>query len=101
VPGKLEIMNYAKSIEPVTSLKTKSAELIRKMRRSGEPIIITQNGKPTAVLQDVESFQRQRDALLLLKLLAKGDQELRAGKGIAHAAAARQLEDRLRALRRG
>ena len=93
-------MNYAKSIEPVTSLKTKSAELIRKTRRSGEPIIITQNGKPTAVLQDVESFQRQREALLLLKLLAKGDQELRGGKGIAHAEAARQFENRLRALRR-
>jgi prevent-host-death family protein len=94
-------MNYAKSIEPVTSLKTKSAELIRKMRRSGEPIIITQNGKPTAVLQDVESFQRQRDALLLLKLLAKGDQELREGKGVAHAVAARQLEGRLKTFRRG
>jgi prevent-host-death family protein len=94
-------MNYAKSIEPVTSLKTKSAELIRKTRRSGEPIIITQNGKPTAVLQDVESFQRQRDALLLLKLLAKGDQELREGKGIAHAKAAQQFEERLKALRRG
>jgi prevent-host-death family protein len=94
-------MNYAKSIEPVTSLKTKSAELIRKTRRSGEPIIITQNGKPTAVLQDVESFQRQRDALLLLKLLAKGDQELREGKGIAHAEAARQFQERLKTLRRG
>ena len=56
-------MNYADGIEPVTVLKTRCAELIRQARETGQPIIITQNGKPTAVLQDVESFQRQREAL--------------------------------------
>ena len=75
-------MDYAKGIEPVTVLKTRSAELIRQAQETGQPIIITQNGKPTAVLQDVESFQRQREALTLLKVLAKGDQELSEGKAI-------------------
>ena len=43
-------MDYAKGIEPVTVLKTRSAELIRQAQETGQPIIITQNGKPTAVL---------------------------------------------------
>lgn len=93
-------MNYAKGIEPVTALKTKSAELIRKTRKSGQPIIITQNGKPTAVLQDVESFQRQREALALLKLLAAGDRELGEGKALTHDDVMRRVERRLK-LQRG
>ncbi len=91
-------MNYEEAIEPVTILKTKSAELIRKARESGQPIVITQNGKATAVLQDVGSFQRQRQALLLLKYLAQADQELRQGKGISHAKVRRHFERKLKDL---
>jgi prevent-host-death family protein len=94
-------MDYAKGIEPVTVLKTKSAELIRQARETGQPIIITQNGKPTAVLQDVESFQRQREALTLLKILAKGDQEISQGKVLTHDAVMRSIERKLKELQRG
>lgn len=94
-------MDYAKGIEPVTVLKTKSAELIRQARETGQPIIITQNGKPTAVLQDVESFQRQREALTLLKILAKGDQEISQGKVLTHDAVMRSIERKLKELKRG
>ena len=93
-------MDYAKGIEPVTVLKTRSAELIRQARETGQPIIITQNGKPTAVLQDVESFQRQREALTLLKVLAKGDQELSEGKVISHDEVLRRIERKLKDLKR-
>ena len=94
-------MDYGKAIEPVTTLKTKSAELIREARESRQPIIITQNGKATAVLQDVESFQRQREALLLLKYLARGDAELRAGEGVSDSKARRHFERKLKALEGG
>jgi prevent-host-death family protein len=93
-------MDYAKGIEPVTVLKTRSAELIRQAQETGQPIIITQNGKPTAVLQDVESFQRQREALTLLKILAKGDQELSDGKAIGHDDVMRRIERKLKDLQR-
>ncbi len=94
-------MNYAKRIEPVTALKTKSAELIRKAQETGQPIIITQNGKPTAVLQDVESFQRQREALTLLKILARGDHELGEGGVLSHDEVMRRIERKLKVLQHG
>ena len=92
-------MNYVEAIEPVTTLKSKSAELVRRARDSGQPIIITQNGKATAVLQDVESYQRQRQALLLLRYLARGDRDLRQGKLLSDAEADRHFRARLEALR--
>ena len=94
-------MNYADGIEPVTVLKTRSAELIRQARETGQPIIITQNGKPTAVLQDVESFQRQREALILLKILVKGDHELGDGRRISHDDVLARIEHKLNDLERG
>ncbi|MBI2839396.1 MAG: type II toxin-antitoxin system Phd/YefM family antitoxin [Acidobacteria bacterium] len=94
------LVDYTDGIVSVTTLKKNSARLVRMAKESGQPIVITQNGKATAVLQDVESFQRLRDALLLLKFVAKGDQELRAGRGVEHDVVASRLGKRHRSQNR-
>ncbi len=94
-------MNYADAIEPVTVLKTRSADLIRRARDSGQPVIITQNGKATAVLQDVESYQRERQALLLLKYLARGDRDHRKGRVLSDQEADDHFRARLAAMKSG
>ncbi len=73
-------MDASKDIEPITTLKRDAAELIARTKERQSPIVITQNGKPTAVLQDVEAYERQRHALLLLKLIAQGEQDYEAGR---------------------
>jgi len=85
-------LKYSEAIAPVTTLKTKSAELIRRAKESGQPIVVTQNGKATAVLVDVESFERQREALLLLRYLAVGDDEIGKREGVPHEEALRHFE---------
>jgi prevent-host-death family protein len=84
-------MNYTEGIEPVTVLKSKSAELIGKARRTRQPVIITQNGKPTAVLQDIESFEEQRQALLVLLAISQGDHDYRGGHTISDRASDRRV----------
>lgn len=92
-------MNYADAIEPVTALKTRTSELIRRARESGQPVVITQNGKATAILQDVASFQRDREALMLLKLAAQGDRDYRRGDVVSDAEADVHFRDRIEKLR--
>jgi len=77
-------MDLTTAVEPVTTLKTRSAELIRRARDSGQPIVITQNGRPAAVIQDVETYQKQPNALLLLKLMRQGEDDHRQGRSISH-----------------
>lgn len=72
-------MSYANTIEPATALKTRLTELLRKARESGQPVILTQNGKAAAVLQDMASYERQRRSLLFLKLVAQGERDYREG----------------------
>lgn len=92
-------MDYINGIEPVTVLKTRSAELLRRARETRQPIVITQNGKPAGVLQDVESFQRQRETLLLLKAVVQGDQDYRAGRSLTHVNAKGRLRKALESLK--
>jgi prevent-host-death family protein len=73
-------MDLEHDIEPVTALKRSAAELIARASERHSPVVITQNGKPTAVLQDVQSYQRQQRALHLLKLLAQGADDHEAGR---------------------
>ena len=91
-------MNVATAIEPVTVLKAHSAQLIRRVQASRQPIVITQNGRATAVLQNVEAYEEQRRTLLLLKLLAQGDRELKQGEGLPHANARKHFEKTLKGL---
>ncbi len=94
-------MKYSTAIEPVTVLKTKSARLINQVRETGQPLVITVNGKARAVLQDVESYEQQQQALLLLKVLAQGDQELRAGQRLSHRRAREHFRTTLERMKRG
>lgn len=88
-------MDLPGDIEPVTSLKRGAADLIARASERHSPIIITQNGKPTAVLQDVDSYQRQRRALHLLKLLAQGEHDYEAGRVRDSAAVEATVRQRL------
>ncbi len=73
-------MDLSNDVEPVTALKRSAADLIARATDRHSPIVITQNGKPTAVLQDVDSYQRQQRVLHVLKLIAQGEQDHRTGR---------------------
>ena len=88
-------MNPSKDIEPVTTLKREAAELISRAREQRSPIVITQNGRATAVLQDVDSYERQRRVLLLLKLLAQGEKDFEAGRTVTRTTARRRFRTRI------
>jgi prevent-host-death family protein len=73
-------MKNKPDVRPVTQMKTRAAELLRTVDETRRPIVITQNGKPRGVLIDYESYQATREATLLLKLLAQGEADVRAGR---------------------
>lgn len=67
-------------IAPITDLKRDAASLIERAQEQQAPIVITQNGRATAVLQDVQSFEEDRRAFALLKLALQGDEDITRGK---------------------
>ncbi|GBE51887.1 antitoxin RelF [bacterium BMS3Bbin14] len=73
-------MNISSDIKPVTYLKSRSADLLKQINDTHRPVIITQNGKPRAVVQDPESFENMQNAIGILKLISMGEEDIRAGK---------------------
>lgn len=75
-------MKLAGRIKPITQLKNNTAEMIREVAESRQPMVITQNGEAKAVLMDVATFDSWREALLMLKLLAPGMNDEAAGRTV-------------------
>lgn len=73
-------MSLRKNIRPISYLKAHPAELISQVNESRHPVIITQKGEARAVLQDAESYESMRKALLMMKLVAQGEADIRAGR---------------------
>src|SRR4051812_5981508 len=81
-------------IKPISYVKANAAELIRELAEKREPLVITQNGEATAVMQDVASYEATQETLALLKILALGRRQIEDGKAISLAEATRRLRAR-------
>jgi prevent-host-death family protein len=87
-------MKYSTQIKPISYLKANAAEVLRELTELREPLVITQNGKATAVIQDVASFEETQETLALLKILALGNRQVEAGKTVAAGDVIRRLRGR-------
>jgi len=83
--------------QSVSYVKAHLAQVIDEVRDGGGPMIVTQNGASTVVIQDHESYQRTRDALLMLKLVAMGDADIAKGRTVTHAEVFRSVKRQLKA----
>lgn len=68
-------------IIPVTDLRHNAAEVLKGLRASGEPLVITQRGRAAAVMLSIEAFERVEHERELLRLLTRGEKEIAEGGG--------------------
>ena len=74
-------MSKVLNIIPVSDLRQDAAKVLKRVRDSKEPLVITQRGRAAAVMLSVEAYERSERDRELLHLLAKGEKEIEAGKG--------------------
>lgn len=68
-------MDIANDIQPMTYFRNNSAEVMRRLRATKQPMVLTINGKAAAVVQDAEAYQR----LLDLAAMADASEGIRQG----------------------
>jgi PHD/YefM family antitoxin component YafN of YafNO toxin-antitoxin module len=61
---------------PMSDLEHGAAVVFQRLRQSGSPTIITQEGRAAAVLIDIEAFRRGESERDILALLARGEREI-------------------------
>jgi prevent-host-death family protein len=93
-------MKLKRDIRPITYMKTNSADLIEEVNQSRSPVVITQNGEARAVIQDLESYDKQRELLALFQILAQGEREIKTGRIIPQKEVFAHLDKRFASLGR-
>jgi len=74
-------MRKVPEVIPITDLRQDAAEVLKRLRKGKEPIVISQRGRAAAVLLSIEEYERARQEREILELLAQGDKEIAMGAG--------------------
>ena len=74
-------MTKIPEIIPITDLRQDSSAVLKRIRSSRQPVIITQRGRAAAVMLSVEEYERSEEERQTLRLLARGEKKIAAGEG--------------------
>jgi len=77
-------MNLTRDIQSLTDFKQKTPEFVQQLKETGDPIVLTINGKAALVVQDADSYQKLLDLAeeaRVVEGIRRGLEEMRAGKG--------------------
>ena len=73
-------MKLSEQVKSISYLKSRAAEVLRRLARHKTPLVITLNGEAKAVLQDIVSYEQNQETLALLKILALTNKSVEEGK---------------------
>ncbi len=89
-----------KDIESLTAFKRNTTEYVKKIKKSGNPLVLTVNGKAEIVVQDAESYQRMLEVLdraETIEALREGLESVRRGKTMSLDQFDKEMRKRIRA----
>ena len=78
-------MDLARDIHSLTDFKKNTPEFLRQLKDTGEPVVLTINGKAELVVQDAASYQRLLDlaeAAKVVEGISQGLEDMKAGRTI-------------------
>jgi len=78
--------------ELVTTLKRQATRILSDLHTSGEPVLITEHGKPSAYLIDVDSFEFTQSRMQILEGIARGERAVLERRTYTQNEAKRKME---------
>ncbi len=77
------MLNIGRDIYSLSDFKRKTPEFIEQLEKTGEPVVLTINGRAKLVVQDAESYQRMLELLdraETIEAIREGLESIRQGK---------------------
>ena len=78
--------------ELVTTLKRQATRVLSDLHATGEPVLITEHGKPSAYLVDVDSYEFMQNRMHILEGIARGERAILDKRTLSHAEAKRKMK---------
>lgn len=79
----MKSIQISEDIFPLGQFKTHASKVLRNLHEKNRPIVITQNGKPAAVLLTPEEFDRLSKQDQFVAAVKRGLQDVKAGNIIS------------------
>jgi prevent-host-death family protein len=79
-------MDISRDIQSLTDFKKNTPDFVRQMKETGEPIVLTINGKAELVVQDAESYQKLLDLAeeaRVVEGIRRGLEDVNAGRTLS------------------
>ncbi len=77
--------------ELVTTLKRQATKILADLHESKEPVLITEHGKPSAYLVDVDDYEYMQQRMKILEGITRGQQAIQKGDSYTHSQAEKKL----------
>lgn len=97
--GALRAIQVSEGIVPVSDFKAKAADLLRRVAETGQPLVITQNGKAAGVLLSPAEFDRLSEQARFIAAVEEGLADADAGRLRDHADVTARMNERFRSKR--
>ncbi len=82
----------SRAITPITDLKTRSREIVKRLQETGKPVVITQRGRAAAIMESVETYEKREDYYEAIEGLLQGLRQAEKGDLHDHKEALKILE---------
>jgi prevent-host-death family protein len=86
------MIDLVEDIKPISYVKSNTAEIIKQVGEKNNPVVITQNGEPKAVLMNVKQYQNIIDSINLLKILAIGENDIKNKRLYTHSEVKKKMQ---------
>ncbi len=68
----MQPLDLTRDIVPIARFKAQASALLRQLRKSDRPLVITQSGKPSAVVMNPEDFEELTEAARVVGKVLRG-----------------------------
>jgi prevent-host-death family protein len=85
----------SEEIVSLSQFKATATTMLKKIKRTGSHVILTQNGAAAAVVQDMETFENNQKAIFMLKLMVQGEADISQGHLLEQKAVFRDIRKKL------
>jgi prevent-host-death family protein len=89
----------SEDVLPIGEFKTQASRVLRQLRQSQRPVVITQNGKPAAVLITPEEFDQMRERDRFVAAVREGLADSKAERVLEDDEVERILDERFGSLK--
>ena len=89
----MKSLHLSEDVLPLGDFKTHASRVLRQLKDSQRPVVITQNGRPAAVLITPEEFDRMNERETFLLAVHEGLADVEAGRLVEDREVARILDE--------